>query len=136
MKVRMRLSAKRIHSKHRHFLAMTCGFFVLLHILVLHPLPISQHATEHVSHFDGASSHVMTSVPVVELASGHHDVACALAEWIIPHAKALGMAILQTLLPMIIVLVALQWTRAFVPRFHIPIPNGPSRQAHLQRFTL
>jgi hypothetical protein len=126
----------------RRIAALFCCGFVLLHILVVHPLPYTHHAAD-VSHGHGvvsaAASSAVSTLSVVVQNPDHVVIACSNAEWVLPRidTSSFGGLLESALASVGLVLLAFLPARIVLHRSSIlPLPDGPGRQALLQVFRL
>lgn len=120
----------------RRAIALLCSAFVLLHILVVHPLPDTHHAADE-PHLHGVvSTAAASALTIIVQSPDHVTIACASAEWVMPRIDVTAVDGFLDSVP-VSVLLALFPGLAFKQQpYALPLPDGPGRQAVLQVFRL
>lgn len=128
--------------RNRRIAALLCCGIVLLHILVVHPLPYTHHSAD-ASHGHGvvpaAASYAASTLTVIVQSPDHVAIACSNAEWVLPRidTSAIDELLEPALASVMLFLLAFLPARTVLLRSSIlPIPDGPDRQARLQVFRL
>jgi hypothetical protein len=137
---RMRVSRPDLHN--RRIAVLLCCGIVLLHILVIHPLPYTHHVA-NASHGHGVVSattaDVVMTLTVIVQSPDHVAIACSNAEWVLPRIDSSSIdSLLEPALDgVMLYLLAFLPARPALHRSSIlPLPDGPGRQALLQVFII
>ena len=132
----MRLTRSDV--RNRRVIALLCSGIVLVHILIVHPLPDTHHADDASSGHGvvAVASFTAHSVSGVVQNPNHVVIACADAEWVLSRIEnVVSEALVEPGLSSVLVVLL----SGLVSQYRtciLPIPDGPDRQARLQVFRL
>jgi hypothetical protein len=136
--IALRVPRPSSHRSHLHHLGVLAGgLFVLLHLLLVHPMHLAGLQAQHAA--DSRHEHSMrpviqpmqATVSIVAVNTATHEMACAAPVWIINRLQVL-LDILPVAIAAVLVSVLLNAGWPQLLRFEVPIPDGPGRQALLQ----
>jgi hypothetical protein len=124
-------------SQLHHLGVLAGGLFVLLHLLLVHPMHLAGSPAQHAvgSRHEHSMRPVIqlteATVSIVDVNTATHEMACAAPVWINNRLQVLP-GILPFALAAVLVTVLLNAGWRQLLRFEVPIPDGPGRQALLQ----
>jgi hypothetical protein len=117
-----------------HVVAVASGLLLLLHLLVVHPLHLSDAIGGEPGH--RSHTHDVAERAGVVVSTAGHAIDCAAPSWIAQRPEQLVSVILLAVAVACVVLRAGRRCCIGPAVFQLPIPDGPGRQALLRRLRL